>query len=358
MTVTPDTFLQAAPPGTEMGYRPFGFFDAPEMGAILSKSASPAFSATLLRPNTWATYRGTGRVGCDVRLYRARLWTNQIGIKEKEHWTQLAPLVHGPDYRNHIPGSVRFAHVPADKVLTILPCENVQDFVSKLGESLIPQYEKELPESNTTKIYFRFYVVRPNSAEINAEMNKISGTPMTLRPSANEGIVALPNGLILVPESTLAGINNEAQVASILSYAITSVLQKHSYITRYARPSNMSGTDFSSFVWDLSKSEQSLRIGIRQMYLAGYDIREAPFAWAVAQGKPVNNPVIDSKHPDKEIPWYAAYAFNYISQYYQNVDYSKLKRGRAEYQQFLKELYKADPSLPRPTEANSTPPAQ
>ena len=63
----------------------------------------------------------------------------------------------------------------------------------------------------------------------------------------------------------------------------------------------------------------------------------------VAQGKPINNPLIDSKHPDKEIPWYAAYAFDYLSQYYQDVDYSKLKRGDAEYQQFLGELRKADP---------------
>ena len=94
-------------------------------------------------------------------------------------------------------------------------------------------------------------------------------------------------------------------------------------------------------------SEETLRLGIPQMYLAGYDIREAPYAWAVAQGKPVNNPVINSKHPDKEIPWYAAYAFNYISQYSKDVDYSKLKRGRAEYQQFLHELYEADPSLPQ-----------
>jgi hypothetical protein len=83
--------------------------------------------------------------------------------------------------------------------------------------------------------------------------------------------------------------------------------------------------------------------------LAGYDIREAPCAWEVAQGKPVNNPVIDSRHPNKKIPWYAAYAFNYISQYYKDVDYSKLKRGEKEYQQFLQELYKADPTLQQGT---------
>ena len=105
----------------------------------------------------------------------------------------------------------------------------------------------------------------------------------------------------------------------------------------------MSHNDFNLCAFLTRQNEQSIRIGIRQMYLAGYDIREAPYAWAVAQGKPVSNPVIDSKEPDKEIPWYAAYAFDYISKYYRDVDYSKLKRGEREYQQFLQELRKADP---------------
>jgi hypothetical protein len=151
-------------------------------------------------------------------------------------------------------------------------------------------------------------------------------------------VIAISDGTILVPDVMLDRIQNQAQVMALLSYAITSILQKQAYIA------------CAGDIYDCLRveKEQLLRIGIRQMYLAGYDIREAPFAWAVAQGKPVNNPVIDSKHPDKEIPWYAAYAFNYICQYYKDVDYSKLKRGRAEYQQFLQELYKADPSLPQP----------
>ena len=47
------------------------------------------------------------------------------------------------------------------------------------------------------------------------------------------------------------------------------------------------------------------------------------------------------------------YAFNYVSQYYADVDYSKWKRGEVEYQDILKELYKADPSLPKPKDAAS-----
>ena len=48
--------------------------------------------------------------------------------------------------------------------------------------------------------------------------------------------------------------------------------------------------------------------------------------------------------PDyRHMPWYVAHAFNSISQYYKDVDDSKLKRGRREYQQFLQELRNADP---------------
>ena len=343
MIVSPDTFLQTAPRGTKIGYRPFRFFDEPRLGAILTKSSSPAFSATLLQPNTWATYHSAGRAGSDIRLDRVRLWINQIDAKEKAYSAQFDPLLRAPEYRSAIPGSVRFQQMPANEQLTIFPNQNLQNFVSNLGRSSIPQYQKALPDSDTTKIHFVFYAVRTNAAILNAEMNKISGTPLTLRPSPDEGAVALPNGLILVPDSTLEQVDNEAQLASVLAFATASVLQKHSYITRYARSSNMTGVDLSSFLLDMSETEQSLRLGIRQMYLAGYDIREAPYAWAVAQGKPVNNPVIDSKDPDKEIPWYAAYAFDYISKYYRDVDYSKLKRGEREYQQFLQELRKADP---------------
>jgi hypothetical protein len=150
----------------------------------------------------------------------------------------------------------------------------------------------------------------------------------------------MPDGMVMISGALLARLENDGQLSALLSYAITSIIQKQAY---YAWSILSSRTAAPLEYISYPQEEQQLRIGIRQMYLAGYDIREAPYAWAVAQGKPVNNPVVNSKHPDKEIPWYAAYAFNYISQYYKDVDYSKLKRGEAEYQQFLQELRKADP---------------
>ncbi len=136
-----------------------------------------------------------------------------------------------------------------------------------------------------------------------------------------------------------------------MSYAITSVMQQQFYhlwlATTYRRGTTLGilrENDANLCALITSSNEQALRLGIRRMYLAGYDIREAPFVWAVVKGKPINNPILNSKSPNQEIPWYAAYAFDYISKYYKDVDYSKLKRGEGEYAEFLGELRKGDPA--------------
>ncbi len=164
-------------------------------------------------------------------------------------------------------------------------------------------------------------------------------------------IAYAPDDSILIPDSVLAGLNNEAQLAALLSYSLVAADQH--LIDRLFRVQR-----FKRNVWSLSYPKsgeenldatgyfirqingQEVRLGIRRMYRAGYDIRYAPFAWAVEQGKQIKGRV---DQPNKHMPWYTAYAFNYINQLYPNVDYSKLKRGEKEYQQFLGELRKADP---------------
>ncbi len=351
MSVTPNTKLLTAPSGTQMSFSPFGplrgMFSTPRIGAVIPRSPSPPFSATLFQPNTWAEYQSAGAIDGCIPLDRIQLWPNQVDINKKNYWAKFAPEIHAPDYRNHIPGSVKFQHTSADKILKILPDQTVQDYVSNLGTSLIPQYQKMLPETDATKIYFRFYVVRSVGTTLNDEMSRIDGVSL-LRPSWDEAAVALPSGLILIPEHTLTGIDNEAQLAAILSCSITSVLQNDSYIIQNARTEPISTDDpesqyHSFFFVTLSMNEQALRIGIRQMYLAGYDIREAPFAWEAANDNPVVNPVMNPKYPNTDVPWDTAYTFDYISQYYSGVDYSKLKKGKAEYRNFLDELRKTDP---------------
>ena len=344
MSVTSKTRFLAAPADTRIKTNGSQIRAKPH-----SISPIPIFSENLLQSNTWVFYRAIRAADGSVFAVQLRLWPNQVNIKEKKYWKQFTEKIQPPNYHSHVSGRIKFNHL---KVIQILPNQAVQDLVSNLGMELIPPYQKKLSEADESKIHFRFYVVQSTASALYNEALMVGGLRGLKAPNFQDVVVAMPNGIILVPDSTLANLYNKAQLSAILSYAITAVLQKHAYIT-YNSPLPTDGASYLQGRFAILRSEQALRIGIRQMYLAGYDIREAPFAWAVAQGKPVNNPIINSKHPDKEIPWYAAYAFNYISHYYKDVDYSKLKRGEKEYQQFLQELYKADPSLPHPKVATT-----
>lgn len=317
-------------------------------------------SPRLLVPNTFAFYHATARTNRRLKATQILLWPNQIGTGEKQFLAMYVSKRKLPDYGKSIPGILQYRN---GGPIEIVPDQKVQEYISHLGVSLVPEYQKEISSGDPTKVNFHFYVVRPflyaektHFVSVDGRLPK-SAYRALIRDKYNApklnalvtSVIAMPDGKVLIPDVLLARMQNQAQVAALLSYAITSILQKQGYDAwPITRPHLMTSSAENYLFYTLrSEDEQLLRIGIREMYLAGYDIREAPFAWAVAQGKPVDNPVIDSKHPDKEIPRYAAYAFNYISQYYKDVDYSKLKRGRAEYQQFLQELYKADPSLPQ-----------
>ena len=354
MGIVPQTALSAAPAGSKLIYGFVGFARQPRFQVKPSSACeSHSVPAGLFNPDMWGMYEGARAANGNISAARLCLWPNEAnddgtdkGNKRKHRnlWR-----VHLANYQLKRRGSIEMPH---GRRLYILPDQQLQDWLSRLGGEIVPQSKKTLPDSDPAKIRFRFYVVHATDPTLQYAINIAKGWTYGMkRPGFDDAAIAMPGGLVAVSDSTLARIDNSAQLAAILSYAATSVLQKQASVRHDSLKylgGGESGPSFTPYALAVLQDEQQMRIGIRQMYLAGYDIREAPFAWAVAQGKPVANPMINSNHPDNEIPWYAAYAFDYISQYYKDVDYSKLKRGRAEYQQFLQELYKADPSLPRP----------
>jgi hypothetical protein len=359
MTISPSTKLLAAPDVKQMGIGDFDWLKGLYKETILhrrKKAPAPAFSASLFQPNTWATYRGARSADGNVLLDRIGLWPNRPYSRWEKYSAEFVPTIQPSNYASQASGSAVFAGggFERDTVLTILADRNVQEYVSRLGASLVPRYQENMPETNATKVHFRFYVVQSTGAAFDNAVIIVDSLSSMAQPSWDDAVLALPNGMIFVPTSTLIGIGSEAQLAAILSSAIASVLQKQSCIASYESSQAegdqsdpiFSGMNFAAFTYGfvLWRDEQALRIGIRQMYLAGYDIREAPVAWAAAIGKPFANPLTDPAQSAAGVPWYTAYAFNYISQFYSDVDYSKLKRGEAEYAEFLKELRNADPA--------------
>ena len=342
VNVTTQTHLRSAPVGSQMA---FGYFGPPGSGPIFGiKPTGNCFirnpSAGLLRQGTSVIYKAARKSDGQIAATYICLWGDHMAASARQEITFPVEL---PDYVLKSPGFIklhRHGH------LEIVPDLVLQKYVSEIGADLVPKYAQVASGVDSSVPNFRFFVIRQSEPALRyAAILSKGWTYGITRPAFDDAAIAMPDGLIAIPDSTLVRLSSRGQLAAVLSFGITQVLQRQFLVTYRSRQyfGGIYNLPSGPYADILARDEQALRIGIRQMYLAGYDIREAPFAWAVAQGKPVNNPVINSKHPDKEIPWYAAYAFNYISQYYKDVDYSKLKRGRREYQQFLQELRKTDP---------------
>ncbi len=395
MSITSQTKLVGEPMGTTFRYK-FGMGNG--IADINAKSSSRHAeihgTAEMLVPNTWVLYHADSSTNGTVTANQLQFWPNSVRAKEDAYLKHFNPTIVLPDYNNKIPGSISYGNTGAVAV-KIVPDQAVQEWVSNVGSRLIPLSQQRLTDTEPTKLHFHFYVVHRFPLNLGEyfvlRYSTMPSSRLELwdrdskdfypKPRASEmtsEVIATPDGNVLVPDTVLSALHNEAQLATLLSCAITSIIQRQSYhawpvyiIPNVLERNSAASYAFSLFPVQSTLDEQMLRNSIRQMYLTGYDIREAPFAGTVAAGETILNPVLDSestgsnipgytaydfsymsqhylkvdnsRFKQRYIPWYTAYAFNYISQYYKDVDYSKLKRGEAEYAQFLDELRKADP---------------
>ena len=307
----------------------------------------------VLGPNMWTLYHynsASASLNKGVAT-RIRVWPNTLTAAEKSFLAQYSAKISQPDDTSGDPGTIQFAQGPP---IQTVARGTIQDYVSRVGESVVPKYQKQLAVDDPSKINFRFYVVRSFVYDAKTYLVSIDGfiphtsatkyrynQPITGKPVTAP--VAVPNGIIMVPDTLCAHLHNEAELASLLSDSVTSVVQKQGYRAwPFTRP--QIDQEFGAMQY-LATGEKAalIRIGMRQLYLAGYDIREAPYVFSLEDGLPTSNPLATSAQNGATAPWYVSYTFSHISEYYKDVDYSKLKRGEAEYQQFLNELRKADP---------------
>jgi hypothetical protein len=163
-----------------------------------------------------------------------------------------------------------------DKVqgrMKLFPVRQVQEYVSDLGDSLLPPGNR----GTTRALEFRFFVVEDSS--INA--------------------ASLPDGTLIINTGLLGAIQNEAQLAFVLSHEIAHVLQVHYWRevheTRGQRVSlTIAGLVAGAFIGDLGiflagmgiasvvnghqreLENQADRLGLQNVIEHGYDPREAP----------------------------------------------------------------------------------
>jgi hypothetical protein len=157
--------------------------------------------------------------------------------------------------------------------MKLFAVRSVQEYVTTLGDSLLPQGNR----GTSKALEFRFFVVEDSS--INA--------------------ASLPDGTLIINTALLGAIQNEAQLAFVLSHEIAHVLQVHYWRevheTRGQRVGLIiAGVAAGAFIGDVGLfmaglgiasvvnghqrelENQADRLGLQNVIEHGYDPREAP----------------------------------------------------------------------------------
>jgi predicted Zn-dependent protease len=184
----------------------------------------------------------------------------------------------------------------------------MQARVTSIGEKLIPDYQRGLPDSDPAKIKFRFQLID----------TKMFRDALTL-----------PSGVILVPHQVVERMQNDSQLATVLADNIACALEKQTYrmqpanraatgafwggaLVPFAGPVISVGAMASAHDLLVKTEQQSGRVALRLMHDAGYDIDQAPLAWWLLAPKNPK-PLLEIQLPDR-----AAYLYRILVESWHN----------------------------------------
>lgn len=244
--------------------------------------AGPLTSLADIGPGVILTYAGKEQPDGTVLATKATFVKNEMSKGEKNLWKQVQVKEKPANFIEGKPGELKVGGAK----YKVLPNQEVQDYVNRIGQSLIPSYQKNLPDGDPNKIPFKFVVV--------------------MQKGFNAG--AYPNGTIIIHDDVFQILENEAQLAAIIGHEIAHATQEHSYRelehNKKRRQALLIASLFAagmgyygiSNILDLvhvamvngysrTMENQADRIGLHYMVDAGYDPREAPRVWKLVTKK-------------------------------------------------------------------------
>ena len=124
-------------------------------------------------PNMFMTYEGIRSEDGSIMAESLTFKRNELTWNEARWKKMLTPRIKEPVYEDNKPGRIT---VPWAGSFRLVPSREAQEYIQRLGNSLIPRYQKDMPDDHPDKIQFHFYLVK------------------ALAPNA----FALPNGIIVV----------------------------------------------------------------------------------------------------------------------------------------------------------------
>jgi hypothetical protein len=278
-----------------------------------------------LNLDTFLRYEGTQEPDGSIKAHKIEFRHGELERGEAKLWHRMEPKVKEPDYSSFAPGELKMHW----KKYRIVPDREAQDYIAKLGESLVPAHQKDLPAGDPLKIPFRFYLVRDKS--FNA--------------------AAYPNGVVIVHSAVFDYLQNEAQLAFVLAHEISHAIEKHEWqVLHYHRAEltalrvggsfiPLGGGIVTSLTADSIQSQfarslenQADRVGLEWMLAAGYDIREAPASWKAVSMKKGDRPLNPFWDDHDTLTRRRSYIMAELRNNYSTVDYSTLKKDSEQFQ--------------------------
>jgi hypothetical protein len=251
--------------------------------------ADPLKSISDIATNQWIQYSGVQQLDGTVLLDYAGIGPNHVNHTEDRirARTDYDPSAV-PDDSHQSGLSKAFIGVDPRKIPPYHN-EDMQSRVDRIGQSLIPAYQRALLDSDPTKIHFRFQVIDDTKAH---------------------DAHTMPSGVIVVPYQVIERLQNDDQLATVLADNIAEAIEKEGLRSLTATTVKSVASDamtvgvilmgpaelVGGLVADhyASKAidrtlQQSGRVGLCFLHDAGYDIAQAPLAWwLLAPRKPAS----------------------------------------------------------------------
>lgn len=306
----------------------------------LQMDAKPLESLSQIGPGVYMTYKGVENFDGSVVATNVIFVRNEKTKQEKKMWKDLRIKEKESAKAN----SFDMLKV-GDTKYKVLQEDSIQEYIRGLGEELIPDYQKQLEDDDENKIPFRFVVVFDK--DFNAS--------------------AYPTGTVVVHHEVFNQLENEAQLAAILSHEIAHSTQEHALRQRNYKKNTRKGLFIGRIAayatgayllgdiltlteaaiengYSRSLENQSDRIGLMNMIKHGYDPREAPRVWKIMSLVDGDNSTnfFWSSHSSKAER--RSFLMLTIRNTYPNLNFSELKKDSDAFQKIATTIREKYPS--------------
>jgi hypothetical protein len=234
-----------------------------------------------IQPNVWMEYKA--RVSPDGMLVasKVRIRPNSFTPREEKYNRKLKKVDPAKVSKNKAQSNASAAIIGLRlKKIPAWTDPQMQARISAIGEGLVPDYQKQLPNSDPSKLHFRFIVV--------------GGT-------LENCFLPLPDGTILIGHNIVQRLKSDSLIAALLSFEIAAVLDHETYrmaalettVVSAGSASLMTaellnpgvglalfaGSHAAQSAIDRKVFAQCARVGLQLMHNGGYDLNDALPAW-------------------------------------------------------------------------------